>query len=108
MTFYVSVRPLIIDNKMISPKRHFLVNFKGINFTFEQLAFSPGQDGRMLYEINLSNEYSTQQANEYLEVMVDSLAVFNGKLKTIDKAKELADLISTRVWEIKNGKIKPI
>lgn len=105
MIFYVSCRPIKIDNRLHTPKEHFKSSFTGINFTFKLVTFNRNIDGRFLYQITLSNEYTEQEKEEFKTVILEGLALFSGHEKSLQSAKELAERLSDQDWEISDNKI---
>lgn len=90
---------------LITPKEHFKTSFTGINFSFELVAFDRNVDGRFLYELNVSDEYTEEEKTNYKAVILEGLQLFSGHEKSLQSAKELAEKLTNKVWVISNNKI---
>jgi hypothetical protein len=104
MIFYVSCRPIKIENKMYSPKEHFKNCFVGLNVTFKLVANNLKTDGRWLYEINISDNYTQAERDTFKAVMLEGLQLFSVHEKTLASAETLAELLTDRAWTI-NGAV---
>lgn len=107
MTFYVSVRPIKYRNDLISPTEQLKFGFPGINFTYEKLGERvPGDDGRYLYRVTISDEYPAQIQGDYKDIIIEGLMPFCVHLKTLQSAKDLAERLTKRPWVIEGDKIR--
>lgn len=108
MTFYISTRPIRINKVMVTPKEHLKNNFSGLDFSYKLIAWNKDIDGRMLYEITLSDIYTTEEKNELKTMLVESLSIFGGHLKTLSSAQALAIKITNLTVNIVGEKIEVV
>lgn len=106
MKFYVSIRPLRIENRLYSPKEHLKHNFKGLDIGFNLVAINQEIDGRWLYEITISDSYTEQEITDYKAVILEGLQVFGVHEKTLTSAKALAEILTDKTWDIVDDHIE--
>lgn len=108
MKFYVSARPLRYNKHLITPKETLNRGFTGLNVSNKLIAMNQNLDGRMLYLIEISDEYSEQQKQDYKEVILEALLPFAVHEKTLESAKSLAEILTEEQYKIENGEIAPV
>ena len=101
MIFYVSVRPIRIETRLLSPKEHFKYGYQGMNVSFNCLSAGTENDGRWLYEVGCDDV--TAQ-----EVILEGLQMWGVHLKTLESAKVLAEKLTGLEWIIEREKIIPV
>jgi hypothetical protein len=102
MIFYISCRPLRVDNKLITPKEHLKYNFTGVDFTFKPVCWNAPVDGRILYEIDLNSSDTSIR-----DAIIEGLYMFGCHLKSsVSSAASLASLITGETWVVNGDKIE--
>lgn len=101
MVFYVSARPIKVDNRLISPKEQLKYGFMGMDITFKNIAQGISTDGRWLYEIECVDSVAQ-------EVILEGLQAWSCHLKTLESAKTLAEILTSVSWEIVSDRILPV
>lgn len=107
--FYVSCRPIRIEEKLLTPRDHISGGFVGLDIIGQVLAEDRHIDGRMVYEIIIGkdSQYTDQQCSDYQAIVLEGLAAFGVHLKTIESAQMLIEQICGVEFPIVEGRIVP-
>lgn len=107
LKYYISLRPIRLDEKLFYPSAHFEFGFKGLDIKSRLVAYNSDVDGRMLYEIKIGEEsdYSEQQITDYKGIIAEGFALFSYHEKTAVSAAALAETITGCDWNVVGDEI---
>lgn len=105
--FYISLRPIRLDEKLYYPHAHLDKGFAGLDIKHNLIAFNSDIDGRMLYEIKIGedSDYSELQIANYKSAFIEGCALFSCHEKTLESAAALAEAITDCDWNIVDDSI---
>lgn len=108
LRLYVSIRPLVVGTELLMPDKHFKEGFKGLDIKASLVAENRTIDGRLLYEVLIGEDsgYTPEKCEEYKAIILEGLQAWSVHEKSLQSAKELAETLSRKSFEIKNEKIE--
>lgn len=102
LKFYVSCRPIQLNNVLYDPSSQLKEGFKGLDLEFKFLASNRSADGRYLFEIIIgkNSAYSNQECLDFKAIVLEGLQAWSVHEKSLQSAKELAELLTGLAWNI--------